>query len=93
MSGKIECRRTEVIDEETLVPDYFRIALKFDRRSLAKLRMLIDRLNTLPSLPPEEVEMKKAADTETQRSDRNVSEIAEEESLRIVEPGPGSTTT
>jgi uncharacterized protein (TIGR00730 family) len=88
-SGKIECRRTEVIDEETLVPDYYRIALRFDRRSLAKLRMLIDRLNTLPSLPPMDAEVKKSADTEEQRSDRNVSEIAEEESLRIVEPGAG----
>jgi hypothetical protein len=83
--GPIECRRTEVIDEETLVPTYYRIVLKFDRRSLAKLRLLIDRLNSLASLPP--VEAAVAADTEELRSDRNVSEIAEEESLRIVEPG------
>jgi len=69
------------------VPDYPRIALKFDRRSLAKLRMLIDRLNTLSSLPPLEAEAPTIADTQEQRSDRGVSEIAEEESMRIVTPG------
>ena len=86
LSGGIELRKTQVIDEETLVPDYPRIALAFDRRSLAKLRMLIDRLNTLPSLPP--ADAGGPADTQDQRSDRGLSEIAEEESIRIVEP-PG----
>ena len=85
-SGKIEARQTQTVDEETLVPDYWRIVLKFDRRSLAKLRLLIDTLNSLPSLPPMESEKPSIADTKDARSDRNVSEIAEEESLRIVEP-------
>jgi uncharacterized protein (TIGR00730 family) len=85
-SGVIESRRTQVIDEETLVPEYPRVVLKFDRRNLARLRMLIDRLNTLPSLPPVEPQGAEA-DTQEQRSDRGVSEIAEEESVRIVEPG------
>ncbi len=87
LSGKIECRQTQVIDEETLVPQYPRIVMKFDRRSLAKLRLLIDRLNSFPSLPPMETEKPTIADTKEERSDRNVSEIAEEESIRIVEPG------
>jgi uncharacterized protein (TIGR00730 family) len=85
LEGKIETRRTQIIDEETLVPEYPRVVLKFDRRSLAKLRLLIDRLNTLPSLPP--VEAEAPADTQDQRSDRGVSEIAEEESMRIVSTG------
>jgi uncharacterized protein (TIGR00730 family) len=85
LEGKIETRRTQIIDEETLVPEFPRVALKFDRRSLAKLRLLIDRLNTLPSLPP--VEAEAPADTQDQRSDRGVSEIAEEESMRIVSTG------
>ena len=42
----------ETYYKETLVPEFPRIALRFDRRSLAKLRLLIDRLNTLASLPP-----------------------------------------
>ncbi len=86
LSGGIESRKTQVIDEETLVPAYPRIALKFDRRSLAKLRLLIDRLNSLASLPPMEVEKPTIADTQDARSDRGVSEIAEEESMRIVDP-------
>jgi hypothetical protein len=56
----------------------------FDRRSLAKLRLLIDRLNSLPSLPPLDVDKKAIADTHDKRSDRNLSEIAEEEPLRFV---------
>jgi uncharacterized protein (TIGR00730 family) len=83
-SGAIENRKTQIIDEETLVPEYPRVVLKFDRRNLAKLRLLIDRLNTLPSLPP--IEAQASADTQDQRSDRGVSEIAEEESVRIVPP-------
>ena len=86
-SGVIETRRTQVIDEETLVPEYPRIVLKFDRRSLGKLRQLIDFLNTLPSLPPIETEPAAASDTQEQRPDRGLGEIAEEESVRIVEPG------
>jgi uncharacterized protein (TIGR00730 family) len=86
MSGRIEVRDTQTIDEETLVPQYPRVVLKFDRRSLAKLRLLIDRLNDLPSLPPMEAEKPKIADTQEHRSDRGVSEIAEEESVRLVDP-------
>jgi hypothetical protein len=52
---------------------------------MGKLRLLIDRLNTLPSLPP--AEKVAASDTQDQRPDRGVGEIAEEESMRIVEPG------
>jgi len=83
-SGGIESRKTQIIDEETLVPEFPRIALKFDRRNLARLRLLINRLNTLPSLPP--MEGARPEDTQDQRSDRGLGEIAEEESLRIVEP-------
>ena len=43
ISGGIETRPTQIIDEETLVPDYPRVVFRFDRRNLAKLRMLIDR--------------------------------------------------
>ncbi len=84
--GKIESRRTQVIDDETLVPEYPRIALKFDRRSLARLRMLINRLNTLPSLPPFEQEFCDLADTQEVRSDRGVAQLADEESVRLVDP-------
>lgn len=87
VSGKIEVRKTQTIDEETLVPNYSRVVLRFDRRSLAKLRLLIDALNKLPSLPPMDADAKTIADTQESRSDRGVSEIAEEEALRIVEPG------
>ena len=84
-TGRIESRKTQIFDEETLVPQFPRIVLNFDRRSLARLRLLIDRLNTLPSLPP--METAATADTRDSRSDRSLGEIAEEESLRIVEPG------
>jgi uncharacterized protein (TIGR00730 family) len=83
-SGEIEVRQTQVVDDETLVPEYPRVVLKFDRRSLAKLRMLIDALNTLPSLPPDAA--KNASDTKEQRGDRHIGEITEEESLQIVNP-------
>ncbi|MCL2647423.1 MAG: LOG family protein [Phycisphaerales bacterium] len=87
--GQIESRSpplTRNLNEETLVPNYSRIVLKFDRRSLGHLRLLIDRLNTLPSLPPIDHETKALADTHAASSDRNLSEIAEEESVRLVEP-------
>jgi hypothetical protein len=84
LAGGIEARRTQVFDEETLVPEFPRVVLKFNRRSLGRLRMLIDRLNSLPSLPALEAEG--PADTREQRSDRGLGEIAEEESVRIVEP-------
>jgi uncharacterized protein (TIGR00730 family) len=83
-SGTIEVRRTQVIDEETLVPEFWRVVLKFDRRNLARLRMLIDRLNSLPSLPGME---EATADTQETRSDRGLGEMVEEEGLRIVDPG------
>jgi uncharacterized protein (TIGR00730 family) len=82
--GGIEVRPTQTTDEETLVPNLPRLVLKFNRRSLAKLRLLIDRLNTLPSLPPMEPTV--TTDTQDQRSDRGISEIAEEESVRVIEP-------
>jgi hypothetical protein len=82
--GGIEVRSTQIFDEETLVPNLPRLVLKFDRRSLAHLRQLIDRLNTLPSLPPMEPTV--ATNTQDQRSDRGISEIAEEESVRVIEP-------
>ena len=85
--GVIESRRTQIIDDETLVPQYPRVVLKFDRRSLGKLRLLIDTLNSLPSLPP--LGPDAAAETHDPRSDRGVSEIAEEESVRIVKPVKG----
>jgi len=84
--GCIETRKTQIVDEETLVPEYPRIVFKFDRRSLARLRLLIDRLNSLPSLPPMDADAA-PADTQDPRSDRGVAEIAEEESVRLVDPG------
>jgi uncharacterized protein (TIGR00730 family) len=83
-TGKIEVRQTQTIDEDTLVPQYPRVVLKFDRRSLAKLRLLIDALNILPSLPPESA--KTASETREERSDRHIGEMTEEESLKIVDP-------
>ncbi|MCL2639739.1 MAG: TIGR00730 family Rossman fold protein [Phycisphaerales bacterium] len=85
-SGKIESRPPPHHDEETLVPDYARVVLKFDRRSLGHLRLLIDRLNALPSLPPMDHATKALSETHVTSSDRNLSEIAEEESVRLVEP-------
>jgi uncharacterized protein (TIGR00730 family) len=88
LEGAIEVRRTQIFDEETLVPEYPRVVLKFDRRSLGKLRMLIDQLNSLASLPPMEAQGTEPSDTREERPDRGVGEIAEEESMRIV-PGKG----
>lgn len=82
--GQIEVRPTQTIDEETLVPQYPRVVLKFDRKNLARLRMLIDALNSLPSLPTEAAD--DAAQTQDARSDRHIGEITEEESVQIVEP-------
>ena len=87
LSGKIESRPTQHIDEETLVPEYGRVVLKFDRRNLAKLRKLIDGLNALASLPPEVLD-RSISDTRDSRSDRGVGEMVEEESVRLLTP-PG----
>ncbi len=85
LEGKIEARKTQNIDEETLVPEYPRVVLKFDRRNLAKLRMLINALNDLPSLPPEVLDPA-ISDTRDKRSDRTIGEMVEEESVRLVKP-------
>ena len=85
LEGKIEARKTQNIDEETLVPEYPRVVLKFDRRNLAKLRMLINALNDLPSLPPEVLDPA-ISDTRDKRSDRTIGEMVEEESVRLVRP-------
>jgi uncharacterized protein (TIGR00730 family) len=85
-AGGIEVRGAQVIDEETLVPEWPRVVLRFDRKSLGRLRMLIDRLNSLASLPPMAEENGAPAQTQEERSVRSVGEIAEEESVRIVEP-------
>ena len=85
LGGAIEVRATQTIDEETLVPQYPRVVLRFDRHGMARLRMLIDALNTLPSLPPA-IEASAAETNEPQRSDRQLGEIAEEESVKLVDP-------
>ncbi len=85
VAGVIEIRATHKVDEETLVPEFPRIVLKFDRRNLAGLRLLINALNDLPSLPPEKYNLS-VTDTRSQHSDRTVGEMVEEEGVRIVEP-------
>lgn len=73
----------EVEPESEIFPNTPRIRLVFDRRELARLRMFIDRLNALPSLPPETT-LKGVANTgAVTESDRGLGQIAEEESIKL----------
>ncbi len=83
--GTFEIRNSEEChDDPELVPQMPRLCLSFNRRNLSRLRQLIDAINLLPSLPAPEAMA--ASDVGAHKSDRNVSEIAEEESIKIVEP-------
>lgn len=75
------CSAAECGDEE-LLPELPRLEMMFNRRSLARLRMMIDRLNTLPSLPADEPS-RDAAEVGANAPDREVGTITEEESIRI----------
>jgi uncharacterized protein (TIGR00730 family) len=83
--GTFEVRSSgQCHDDPELVPHMPRLCFHFNRRNLSRLRQLIDVLNLLPSLPP--AEALAASQVGAHRSDRNVAEIAEEESIKIMEP-------
>ncbi len=87
MKGDIRLGTAAEVEPESVLPEMPRLLLTFDRRSLARLRHLIDRLNTLPSLPPAATRDVAAADVGVNENDRGVAEIADEESLKIIGPG------
>jgi len=84
--GKITGGNTRECEPDSQLPPSPCLSLNFNRRSLARLRLMIDRLNTLPSLPPPSVTTPEAADVGANVSDRGVAEISEEESIKIVGP-------
>lgn len=69
-----------------VLPQAPRLRFAFDRHLLARLRMLIDRLNDLPSLPPEAAAPAVPAGTLAE-SDRGLGQIAEEESIKLTGTG------
>lgn len=85
--GTFEVVTSVQADNDTeLVPEMPRMAFSFNRRSLARLRMLIDELNVLPSLPME-TGSPGVAQTGSDKADREVGEIAEEEPIKLAGPG------
>ena len=85
-TGTITLRAAADLRDTELVPTLPRLVFPFDRRSLARLRLLIDRLNTLPGLPPLQLPSAGIADIGATGSDRNLGEIADEESVTFVAP-------
>jgi uncharacterized protein (TIGR00730 family) len=83
--GTIECTTAEACGDDAMGPEMARLIFTFDRRSLARLRMLIDQLNKLPSLPP--VKAPESAEIGSKESVRGVAEIAEEEAITLAGPG------
>lgn len=81
--GTFEVKNAAEIEPDgEIMPDSPRLVFSFNRRSLARLRMLIDRLNLLSSLPRD---VAPAAEVGTHKeSDRGISEIAEEEPIKVV---------
>ena len=65
-----------------IVPHMPRLCFQFDRRSMAYLRLLIDRLNSLPSLPPL-TGPTRVPDVGSDQPDRMVGEMAEEEGIKL----------
>jgi hypothetical protein len=84
--GKIGVSTTATCEPDTKLPDMACLTMNFNRRGLARLRLLIDRLNTLPSLPPLRETAPEAAEVGANESDRGVAEISEEESVKIIAP-------
>lgn len=83
----------EVEPPDAIVPEFPRLVLDFNRRSLARLRMLIDRLNTLPSLPPPEAVAREPAQVGSDKPDRHLGHLAEEESIKLANPDALRTVT
>lgn len=84
--GKIGVSTTSQCEPDSKFPETACLSMTFNRRSLARLRQMIDRLNTLPSLPPLGEIAAEAAEVGVNESDRGVAEIAEEEGIKIVGP-------
>ena len=82
--GSITLTNTTSADPDSVMPVTPCLLMAFNRRSLARLRILIDRLNTLPSLPPHTTD--DPAEVGVNESDRSVGEIAEEEGVRLAGP-------
>jgi uncharacterized protein (TIGR00730 family) len=84
--GAIAVSTTDRAEPPSGLPTLPCLVLKFNRRSLSRLRMLIDALNTLESLPPLRATAAQAAEVGANEPDRGVGEIAEEEGIKIVGP-------
>jgi uncharacterized protein (TIGR00730 family) len=84
--GKIAVGTTARWEPDSPFPEAPCVSMNFNRRSLARLRQVIDRLNALPSLPPIVEAAPAAAEVGANHGDRNVAEIAEEEGIKIVGP-------
>jgi len=84
-AGTITIQDAQGCGDDAQIPDITRLVFAFDRRSMARLRQLLDRLNTLPSLPP--VQPPASAELGSDDAERGLSEIAEEESIELSGPG------
>ena len=88
VDGKMELVAAQEVEPGTeILPDTPRLRFAFDRRLLARLRMLIDRLNDLPSLPPEGTAAPASQTGTPSESDRGLGQIAEEEAIKLAGPG------
>jgi hypothetical protein len=84
-SGTFELQSAQDCRDDAILPETPRLTCIFNRRSLARLRLLIDQLNTLPSLPP--VKPPESAAVGSKESVRGVAEIAEEEGITLAGAG------
>ncbi|HET6383288.1 MAG TPA: LOG family protein [Armatimonadota bacterium] len=83
--GTIALRTAAEVEPDGPLPGMARLVFRFNRRSLARLRMMIDRLNSLESLAA--AQPADAAEVGADISDRGVATIAEEESIKLAGPG------
>lgn len=84
IAGTILAGDTADFEPDSHLPPMPCLTMNFNRRSLARLRILIDRLNTLPSLPP--LRDTTPAEVGANEPDRAVGEIAPEESIKLAGP-------
>lgn len=86
LAGAITLSTTRQAEPPSELPELPCLVMRFDRRSLAKLRLMIDELNTLASLPPLQTTAPLSPEVGANVPDRSVGQIAEEEGIKIAGP-------
>ena len=84
-TGMLELQTAAQCGDHVMDPALARLVFAFDRRALARLRMLIDALNTLPGLPP--LRIPDGAEVGSADPDRALAEIAGDDAIKVTGPG------